>query len=111
MLMRTSSSAMPSGESTKSTQPAVCAAFGMPSYCALSSWAKVMPPSDLSSSMPSTPSLPVPDSRTPTPQLPWNSARLLKNASTGRCSRRMALRGCNCRRLRSITIERPGGFT
>ena len=54
-----------SGGSTKSTQPAAMALCGMPSCCALSSCAKVMPPSALIASSPSVPSLAVPERITP----------------------------------------------
>ncbi len=68
--MRPISRAISSGGSTKSTQPLATALRGMLSCWAVSSWAKVIPPSALISSSPSVPSVAVPDRTTPIARSP-----------------------------------------
>ena len=72
--MRVSSRAMPSGERTKSTHPAAMALRGMPSYLAVESWAKVIPPSAFTACRPRVPSEPVPDRMTPMACAFWSAA-------------------------------------
>ena len=69
--MRTISRAIPSGGSTKSTQPEAMALCGIPSCWAVASWAKVMPPSALIASSPRVPSVAVPDRTTPMAWWRW----------------------------------------
>ena len=73
--MRSSSRAMPSGGRIESTEPAATAARGMSGNLAVSSWANVMPPSDLIALRPRAPSESVPDKMTPIARILYVSAR------------------------------------
>ena len=78
--------------------PAAMALRGIPSYRADSgSWANEMPPAALTALQPSVPSLPVPDMTTATAWLPFTSASVRRNRSTGMCRPSVAVRAWRAR--------------
>jgi hypothetical protein len=77
----------------------------------LSSCTKVMPPFDLIASMPSEPSLPVPERRTPIARLSMASASELNSTSTGMCILPSSLRGVTVMRPLSTASEVFGVMT
>ena len=98
----------------RSTAPVAIAAEGIPSYCGrLPSLpcASETPPACLIDFKPSAPSLPVPDSTTPTAEQPRSAASDVKKISIGLFSRIGVEGERRCRRPSSIVIRVLGGIT
>ena len=106
---RSNSFAMPVGDKTISATPSAIADFGMLWNCAVSSCAKVSPPSVFMAFNPRVPSLAAPDNIIPIAVL-WFSASETKKLSTGMCRMGFSFRWFKARVPLRKVISLSGGI-